>query len=127
MNIVLFPIVAGLIMLVMGGLLATWRKFPIWLARQVKRLPIKMCGLFWLVLAVGVWLAASYQVNSFILYAGAVIMLVDSLTFIFLPSNMLSQAVRWYGKTDRWYSILYGFLMLVLGGLILVDSLPYLN
>ncbi|MEX0919094.1 MAG: hypothetical protein WDZ85_04005 [Candidatus Paceibacterota bacterium] len=126
MLILLFPLIAGTLMVLLGFLLL-WRDWPAVLTKRIRRLPFKFFGLFWFILAVGVWLASTYTVRSLVLYAGAVLMFIDAMTLMAAPTVFLRQAFRWYGRQNIWYSLAYAFFLIIIGSLIISDIWPLLD
>lgn len=123
--IIWFPLIAASLLIGFGLIFLFQDRFLAIFLGTKNSLTIKLGGIFWALLGLGMGLASFYLIQSSILYIGAILMIIDGLTFVFVPIDLLKQATLWTVE-NNWYRLIYiGFLILI-GALIMIETLPYL-
>ena len=124
--IIWFPIIAASLLIGFGSILLFQDRFLTLFLSIKNNLTIKLGGIFWALLGLGTGLASFYLIQSLILYIGATLMIIDGLTFVFVPIDLLKQATLWSVGKSNWYRLIYiGFLILI-GALVMVETFSYL-
>ena len=116
-----FPLIVGLILIISGLTLLAFRSLPTLFLVKLNNFPIKLFGLFWLFLALGIGLSSYYELNSVIIYLIAGLMIIDGLTLILIPKSLFQGSLLWTINKTGWYVFFYALYLLTMGTLLLVE------
>jgi len=116
-----FPLIVGLILIISGLTLLAFRSLPTLFLVKLSNFPIKLFGLFWLFLALGIGLSSYYELNSVIIYLITGLMIIDGLTLILIPKSLFRNSLLWTINKTGWYVFFYALYLLTMGTLLLVE------
>lgn len=121
MQILVFPIVSSLLFILAGLALLFWSVVGKYFIRNLSKIPFKFFGVFWFLVALGVGLSSFYILDSLVVYATAVLMAVDAITFTFLPKAYLSRAFSFFNKEAKNTRFVYSLFLITVGFLLLSE------